>query len=341
MSNLSLRGKKILVVGGTGSVGQRLVDMIAKEQPHVVRIFSRDEHKQFEMRTRLGQDNNLYRYLIGDIRDSERVNRAARDVDIIFHVAAMKHVPACEYNPYEAVKTNVIGSQNIIDAAVQNGVERVLFTSSDKAINPTNAMGATKLLAERLIARARYSQGQKTRFSVVRFGNVMGTRGSVIPTFEQQILTHRKMYLTDPEMTRFMMTMGQAVKLMLDASDLATGGEIFVLKMPVIRLREFAEVCRELICEKYGIAESDIEMVETGIRAGEKMYEELMTDEEARFAYELTDMFVIDAGDAEFEKSDLGRKYLRRADVRPYSSCMESLLSPDEIRKMITEEQLI
>ncbi|MDK2789428.1 MAG: hypothetical protein PWP07_2673, partial [Epulopiscium sp.] len=174
-----LQDKNILVIGGTGTIGQALTLEILKYNPKVVRIYSRDEYKQFIMQQKLGQHSNI-RFLLGDIRDKERLGRAMHGIDIVFHLAALKHVPACEYNPFEAVKTNVMGTQNVIDCAINERVERVIYTSTDKAINPTNTMGATKLLAERLIAAADYSKGGKRPiFAAVRFGNVMGSRGSV------------------------------------------------------------------------------------------------------------------------------------------------------------------
>lgn len=182
------QGKKILVIGGTGTIGQGLVKELIKRNPKVIRIFSRDEYKQFKMEQELGRLENI-RFLLGDVRDKERVQRAMEGIDIVFHLAAMKHVPSCEYNPFEAVKTNVMGTQNVIESAIHHRVERVVYTSSDKAINPTNTMGATKLLAERLMSSADYYKGGKRPiFASVRFGNVMGSRGSVIPLFKTQIL---------------------------------------------------------------------------------------------------------------------------------------------------------
>jgi len=181
------KNKKILITGGTGSIGQEIVREVLKHEPAVVRILDIDETKQFELQQEYEDYENI-RFLLGDIRDKERLYRAIEDIDIVFHTAALKHVQACEYNPFEAVKTNVIGTQNLIDVAIDEEVEKVIFTSSDKAVNPTNVMGATKLLAERLITSANYYKGaRKTVFSSVRFGNVLGSRGSVIPLFKNQI----------------------------------------------------------------------------------------------------------------------------------------------------------
>lgn len=284
--------KKILIIGGTGTIGNHLVKELLLYKPEVIRIFSRDEHKQFEMQQELATHRNI-RFLIGDVRDEKRVLRAMEDIDFVFHLAAMKHVPACEYNPFEAVKTNVIGTQNVIQSAVTAGVKRVLFTSTDKAIAPTNTYGATKLSAERLISAAEYQKGPKqTIFSSVRFGNVMGSRGSVIPLFKKQILEQRKVTVTNKNMIRYMMTPKQAISLMLKANEIAVGGEVFVLKMPIIKLTDLADVIIEEVTKNYNIAER-ITIEEIGIRPGEKMYEELMTEDEARMAIETNDMYII------------------------------------------------
>lgn len=286
-------GKRILVTGGTGTIGRQLIQRLLRENPKVIRVFSRDEHKQYEMGIDFQNDSEHLRFLIGDVRDQQRLNRAMEDIDYVFHCAAMKHVPACEYNPFEAVQTNVIGTQNVIQAAIDNNVEKVLFTSTDKAISPTNTYGATKLTAERLISATEYHKGAKsTIFSSVRFGNVMGSRGSVIPLFKKQIIEQCKITLTDPNMLRYMMTPSQAIELILKANELALGGEVFVLKMPLIRVGDLAEVLIENIKIKYGITE-DIMIDVIGLRSGEKRFEELMTDDEAAIAYEAEDMYII------------------------------------------------
>lgn len=287
-------GKKILIIGGTGTIGCHLVEELLRHNPSVIRIFSRDEFKQFEMQQSLTEHPNI-RFLIGDVRDDARVLRAMEDIDYVFHLAAMKHVPACEYNPFEAVKTNVLGTQNVIQAAISSGVKKVLFTSSDKAIAPTNTYGATKLTAERLISAAEYQKGPKqTIFSSVRFGNVMGSRGSVIPLFKKQILENSMVTVTDKNMLRYMMTPSQAIKLILEANELACGGEVFVLKMPIIRLNDLIEILIEEITSKCVINNS-VEIKEIGLRPGEKMYEELMTEDELRVAFESKNMYIINS----------------------------------------------
>ena len=292
MENI-FKNKKVIVTGGTGSIGSEIVRRVLQYDPEVVRILSRDESKQFDLEQELGTRKNV-RFLIGDVRDKDRLNRAFEDIDIVFHVAAMKHVPACEYNPFEAVKTNVVGTQNVIDAAFDNNVGKVIAISTDKAASPINTMGATKLLAEKLIIDANFYKGhRKTVFSCVRFGNVMGSRGSVIPLFEKQIKNGGPVTVTDPEMTRFMMTIPQAVDLVFKATKMTQGGEIFIFKMPVVKLGDMANVMINNLAPIYGYKPEDIQIDTIGIRNGEKMYEHLMNEEEARYAYEAEDMFVV------------------------------------------------
>ncbi|CQR70442.1 UDP-N-acetylglucosamine 4,6-dehydratase (inverting) [Sporomusa ovata DSM 2662] len=331
-------GQKVLITGGTGTIGQSLLNHILNENPEVVRIFSRDEHKQFELREKMGNYQNI-RYLIGDVRDCDRTERAMQDIDYVFHLAAMKHVPACEYNPYEAVKTNIIGTQNIIKAALNTGVKRVIFTSTDKAIAPTNTYGASKLMAERLIASAQYNSGNHaTIFAAVRFGNVMGSRGSVIPLFKSQIAEKKRITVTDLTMSRFMMTLQQATDLTIKAMQTAQGGEIFVLKMPIICLKDLAEVIIEESAKKTGICSEDIVIHECGLRPGEKMYEELMTVEEAKDAYELPDMFVIPNMYLQRELVYPGAK---KAIQKSYSSHDEASVSRQKLLTMLQENGLI
>ncbi|WP_080832508.1 UDP-N-acetylglucosamine 4,6-dehydratase family protein [Cohnella massiliensis] len=287
------RDKKILIVGGTGTIGQSLLHHILLDKPKVVRIFSRDEYKQFEMQQKYRDQSNI-RFLIGDVRDQARLVRAMQDIDYVFHAAAMKHVPACEYNPFEAVQTNVLGTQNVILASLETGVKKTIFTSTDKAIAPTNTYGASKLMAERLISAAQYQAGaSQTKFAAVRFGNVMGSRGSVIPLFRQQIIDNKKVTVTDKNMSRFMMTVDQASQLTTKAMAFAQGGEIFVLKMPVIKLKELVDVLIDELSVQLKIDKETIVVEEIGLRPGEKMFEELMTEDEAINAVELSDMYVI------------------------------------------------
>ncbi|MTV49939.1 NAD-dependent epimerase/dehydratase family protein [Heliobacillus mobilis] len=290
-----LRNKVVLITGATGSLGRTLLPKVLDCNPKTVRLFSRDEAKQFELQQEYAHRPEL-RFLLGDVRDKERLKRAMEGVQVVFHLASLKHVPLCEYNPYEAVQTNVLGTQNVIDAALYNYVERVVYTSSDKAVNPTNTMGATKLLAERLISAARQWRGtRRTIFSSVRFGNVMNSRGSVIEVFKRQIEKGGPVTVTDPNMTRFMMTLSQAADLTLSAGAFARGGEVFVLKMPVIRLGDLAQVFIEEYAPVVGRKPEAIKIEYIGLRPGEKRFEELMTSDESVLSIEMERMFVLPA----------------------------------------------
>lgn len=281
--------------------------------------------------------NNL-RFLIGDVRDYDRVERAMNGIDIVFNLAAMKHVPACEYNPTEAIKTNIEGMENVIKAAQYYDVECVLFTSSDKAINPTNSYGATKLLAEKLVQAANYSKGNiRTKFVAVRFGNVMGSRGSVIPLFKKQIVENRCITVTEPSMTRFMMTLEEAVSLILYAAENSLGGELFVLKMPVIRLEDLAKVVIEKTCKDIHISVDEIKVEHIGLRAGERRYEELMTEEESYHAYDLGLMYAILPIDFRIKVHE-EYKNKKPAKAESYNSSSIDPISKEEIEKMISTE---
>lgn len=327
-------GKKVLIIGGTGTIGQGILEHVLAENPSVVRIFSRDEHKQFELHQRMKHHTNI-RYLIGDIRDLSRVERAMEDIDYVFHVAAMKHVPSCEYNPFEAVQTNIIGTQNVIQASFRNEVKKTIFTSTDKAIAPANTYGASKLMAERLIASAQYNSGwKKTVFAAVRFGNVMRSRGSVIPLFNSQIERERKITVTDLDMSRFMMTKRQATSLTIKAMMQAQGGEIFVLKMPVVKLKDLADGVINEMSLKLNIPPTTISIDTIGLRPGEKMFEELMTIDESKHALELPDMYVIQnsfLSDWKEYPNAIPAKY------QSYKSTDVPPVSKEEVANMLTD----
>ncbi len=283
----SFSGKAVLVVGGTGSVGQALVDALLERDARVVRVFSRDESKQHEMQARLRGRTNL-RFLLGDIRDAERLRHAVEGIDVILHAAALKHVMACEYNPFEAVRTNVMGTQNVIDAAIAERVQALVFCSSDKAVNPTNAMGASKLMAERLVTAAHEYKGPRaTVFASVRFGNVAGSRGSLIPLVKRLVSEGRPVTVTHPDMTRFFMSMRQAVETVLHAVRLAQGGEVLVPRMPVMRLGDLIEA------QLAELGAPGAALEEIGPQPGEKMHEELMTETEAARALQCGELLVI------------------------------------------------
>jgi FlaA1/EpsC-like NDP-sugar epimerase len=330
----TVEGKKILVTGGAGSIGSRLVEKLLERGPKVVRVLDHDETRLVELKHRLG-DREDVRYLVGDVKDKGRLRYAVEGIDIIFHAAALKHVEECEYNPFEAVKTNVIGTQNVIDVAIQEEVEKVIFTSSDKAVNPTNVMGATKLLCERLITAANYYKGaRRSVFSSVRFGNVVGSSGSVIPVFLNQIKRGGPVTLTDPNMTRFIMSGGQAIELLIKATELARGGEIFIFKMHAIRISDLAEV----MIEKFGRGRVEVKIV--GRKPGEKLYEELMTETEAERALETEEMFIVLPEMKELLSTSFEYPGARKAEAKSYRSCDCEPLSRKHIEGMLDTMQL-
>jgi FlaA1/EpsC-like NDP-sugar epimerase len=329
---LDLSGKTVLVTGGTGTIGSAIVERLLRSNVAGVRIFSRDESKQFDLRQKLPKDERL-RFLIGDTRDLGRLRRAFEGVAVIFHAAAMKHVFAAEYNPFEAVKTNIVGTQNVIDAAIDEGVERVLFASSDKAVNPTSTMGASKLMAEKLISAANLFRGvHPTIFASVRFGNVVGSRGSVLPLFLEQLANGGPLTITDRRMTRFIMLIDHAVDLMFKALPLAQGGEVFVLKMPAIRIEDLAQLLVEA---------TDIVIEEIGMQPGEKHAEELLTDEELTRAMETDEMYIVQPQISVLHP-DRDESY---PDARPAVSASSSdtaiPLSPDELRELLVAAKVI
>ena len=274
--------KVVLVTGGTGSFGKKFIEIMLKEyHPAKIIVFSRDELKQHEMRIN-GYDDPSLRYFLGDIRDLDRLKRAFKDVDIVVHAAALKQVPACEYNPFEAIKTNILGSQNVIDAALDCGVKKVLAISTDKAVNPVNLYGVTKLGAEKLFIQSNaYAGGRETRFSCTRYGNVVGSRGSVVPVFLQQRHTG-KLTVTDERMTRFWISLEQGVRFVIRCIEQMHGGEVFVPKIPSMSVKDLGAAIAP-----------ECEIVYSGIRPGEKLHEVLVSEDEARSTVELDDMFVV------------------------------------------------
>ena len=282
MSAHTIAHLTVLVTGGTGSLGKKFVEIMLRDyHPERLIIFSRDELKQHEMRTS-GFDHPSLRYFIGDVRDRDRLNRAFRAVDIVVHAAALKQVPACEYNPFEAVQTNIMGAKNVIDAAIDQGVKKVMAISTDKAVNPINLYGATKLCAEKMFVQANaYSGGEGTIFSVCRYGNVVGTRGSVVPLFLKQ-RGNRTITITDPRMTRFWITLEQGVRFVIRCIEQMQGGEILVPKIPSMNIMDLAKAIAP-----------DCEVEYIGIRPGEKLHEVLISEDEACHAVELEEMYVI------------------------------------------------
>jgi FlaA1/EpsC-like NDP-sugar epimerase len=286
------KDKDVLVTGGCGSIGSALVERLLRYDVKRVRVLDHNESGQFHLQERLKQYEKL-RTLIGDTRDEKRLRWAMQGVDIIFHAAALKHVPLCEYNPSEAVSTNVYGTQNLINVARDEKVDKFISISTDKAVNPINTMGATKLLSEKLVLNGSIGD-VKTVFSCVRFGNVLNTDGSVIPIFEEQIKNGGPVTVTSKEMIRFFMSIEDAVDLILKAAQKAKGREIFILKMKAMKIVDLAEVMIEELAPMYGNKDIEIEII--GIRPGEKIYELLMTEEEAQYAEDWVDMFVLRPG---------------------------------------------
>jgi len=279
-----LNGKTILVTGGTGSFGKKFIEkVVAEYKPRKVIIYSRDEYKQYVMQKKFLEHKDSLRFFLGDIRDKARLYRAFEGVDYVVHAAALKQVPALEYNPFEAVKTNVIGADNIVDAAIDKGVKKVIALSTDKAVNPINLYGATKLVAEKIFTAANAYSGGRARFSSVRYGNVIGSRGSVIPLFMKLKQAGIKEFtITDERMTRFWIMFEQAVDLVITALKESEGGEVFVPSIPSMKITDLAKVI-----------EPDCTFKFTGIRPGEKLHENLISYDEARYTKKVNGIYVI------------------------------------------------
>jgi len=288
MNKKIISGKVVLVTGGTGSIGSVLVEKLVNDySPRQVRILDHSETGLFEA-TRKYLGNIKMRFLLGDVRDKDRVMTALKGVDVVFHAAALKHVALNEYSPFESVKTNVMGTQNLLEAALANNIKTFINISTDKAANPTSTMGASKLLAERLTVGAAYFKGAaKTVFSSVRFGNVLNSSGSVMPIFMDQIKKGGPVTITDKRMVRYFMTIEEAVRLIFKAAETARGGEVFILKMPALKIIDLAEV----MIDKYG--DKKIKIKEISKRPGEKLFEKIVTRTEAEQALELKDMYVL------------------------------------------------
>lgn len=287
-----IAGNTVLLTGGAGSVGRSLIPRILDRDPQTLRILDNSEPGLASLQADL--DDQRCRFFAGDVRDGDRLSRAMTNVDTVFHTAAMKHVDICEYNPFEAVKTNALGLQNVVDAAIDASVDRFVFTSSDKAVHPANTMGTTKLLGEKLVTAGNtYSGGSEIDLTSVRFGNVINSSRSVIPLFTEQIRDGGPVTLTDERMTRFFLTYDDIFELVTGAAKKTTGGEVFVYKMPAIRIADLAEAMIETVAPNHGYDPEDIEIEIIGPRPGETFHEEIMTEREARRAYENDSMYAI------------------------------------------------
>lgn len=316
-------GKNILLTGGTGSFGKKFTEVVLREfNPNSLRIYSRGEFNQYQMKQEFN-DKRL-RFLIGDVRDRERLYRAMNGIDIVVHAAALKQVPACEYNPIEAVKTNIDGSVNVIDAAIDNSVEKVMAISTDKAVHPVNLYGATKMVAEKLFVQGNTYTGKgRTRFSCVRYGNVIGSRGSVIPLFKEQ-KKEGTLTITDERMTRFWLTLDQGVHFVLDSIQRMTGGEIFVPKIPSMKITDLADAIAPEAKKEF-----------TGIRPGEKLHEIMITEDESRHAKEFSDYFIIEPEFAFWKRQTADSGKSLPDNYRYSSDINDDWLTTDDFEKML------
>lgn len=328
------RDKIILVTGGLGSIGSEIVKQLVNYNPKQIIILDNRETELYYARISSKSNENVA-FLFGDVRDKERLLRATDGVDVIFHAAAMKHVFVCEYDPVEAVKTNAIGTQNVIECALGHNMERMILISTDKAVNPTNVMGATKLLAERLVsAMCNYRGTNTTKFGVVRFGNVLASRGSVLENWEKQIKEDKRISITNPDMTRFFMSIPESVNMIFTATYYAENGETFILKMPSIRIGDLAEVFLEL----KGFPADYYEIIGAG--AGEKMHEGLLFEGEADLLMENEDLFVRLPLTLDFdkEKRRFEKKRFKKSEVTEFSSKdTKYLLNKNEIEKVLLQ----
>jgi UDP-N-acetylglucosamine 4,6-dehydratase/UDP-glucose 4-epimerase len=327
-------GKKVLITGGTGSLGHALTKRLLKMDVETVRILSRNEHKQIEMESKFN-DHRL-RFFLGDVRDYDRLTRAFEDVDIVFHAAALKHVPKVEYNPFEAIKTNVMGSQNVIDASISQNVEKTICVGTDKAVSPLNTYGATKLLMEKLFVSANnYLNPQKhrTKFIALRYGNVMGSSGSVIPKFIEQIKSKQKLTITDLNMTRFSITMDEALDFILHATEVGEGSEIFVPKLKAYLIKDVKDALTDIL------GNNGEEII--GIRPGEKLHETLINFDEMRDSWETDQMYVILNPLLRLNKERKYSKLKKIENMITYSSDRVDKIQKDDLKRIIRNAGLI
>ena len=334
------KDKTIMVTGSCGTVGAELVrQLVMADVKSIVCIDNNETELFFQIEQY--HKTGIVKCHLADIRDRDALLMRMRGIDIVLHAAALKHVHLCEDSPAQAVATNIQGTQNVIDAAQANDVERVIFTSSDKAVNPTNVMGTSKLMGERLMTAASVVNSQststsKTIFASTRFGNVLGSRGSVVPLFMRQIKSGGPITLTDKKMSRFIMTLSEAASLVLDSVFLAKGGEVFVTKMPVARIEDIASMMRDILSDS-----ESIEIIEIGAKPGEKLYEELMNEEEVRRSYELGNYFVVISAFSDINSDLFSYLHESNQPVKPYNSTYEPALSEKELREYFISNSII
>ena len=327
-------GKTVLITGGTGSLGKALTKRLLDLNAKTIRIYSRNESKQIEMESDF--DDKRLRFFVGDIRDSERLYTALEDVDIVFHAAALKHVPKIEYNPFESIKTNVIGSQNVIDSSLKQDVEKVVCVGTDKAVSPLNTYGATKLLMEKLFVSANNyvnKEKHRTKFVAVRYGNVLGSSGSVIPKFIELIKKNKPITITDTKMTRFTITMNEALDFILNATETGNGSEIFIPKLKSYEMSTLVETLMEL----FGDTKQEI----TGIRSGEKLHETLINHDEILYAWKINNMYMLANPHYElFNDKNILENYngIEKIDeMKAYSSDVSEKITKNELKEKIIE----
>ena len=328
------KNKKILITGGTGSLGTALTSSLLKTDIDTIRIFSRDELKQSQMESHF-HDERL-RFLIGDVRDKERLEKAVEGINIVIHTAALKHVPVIEYNPFEAIKTNVQGAQNLVEVCLDKDVEFALAIGTDKAVSPFNTYGATKLLMERLFVSANYYKGEhKTKFSCVRYGNVLGSRGSIIPKFIEQITSGNKITITDPNMTRFNITMDQALDLIFRVIKNAVGGDVHIPKLDAYRVGDIKDVLLDLM-------DSKNEVKRIPVRIGEKHHEILINEHEIRNTYENQDNdYVIYENQLEKNRTESIPNSKKTTLTMGYSSDKVKVSSKEDLKKILINQNII
>ena len=329
------KGKKILITGGTGSLGKALTKRLLELNAEIVRVYSRNENSQINMQMELNDDR--LRYFIGDVRDLPRLIKSMEDVDVVFHAAALKHVPVVEYNPFEAIKTNVLGSQNVIDACLHENVGTVVCVGTDKAVSPLNTYGATKLLMEKLFVTANNYTNPKrhrTKFISIRYGNVLGSSGSVVPLFIKQLKEGKKITITDPTMTRFNITMNQALDFIIRALTKGTGGEVFIPKLKAYRLGDLKDVIVDLLKQ-----DSQTEII--SVRSGEKYHESLINNDEIRNTFEDKEDYVI-LGERLHKEPTSNNLNLKPTILKgQYSSDRVPLLTKEELKQILLKENII